>query len=91
MAAIGGFPGQDHSHELKVYQGAKPVTCTCGIPNKANWYVHVVLSKGVGSGTETQEVDIYVCNEHLTIHTRSMVNWDTTGWAILEQKRTELR
>lgn len=67
--------------------------CACGIPNRANWHVHVVLGREVCvDGTETTYTDIYVCTEHYSDwDTRGMLNWDSTGWAILEQKHTELR
>lgn len=41
---------------------------TCGIPNRANFHVHVVISRVISEvpyGTETSDVDIYVCEAHI--------------------------
>lgn len=66
--------------------------CSCGIPNKANWYVHVVLGRDVPSGTETSYSDIYACDEHMTDDTRSLFRFDNQEqWEILETDTHHLR
>lgn len=44
---------------------------TCGIPNKANWYIHVVLGRHNGEFiagdaiTETTYTELYICDSHI--------------------------
>lgn len=40
------------------------MSCTCGIPNRANYYLSVVVGRDIDGGTETDSVDIYLCDEH---------------------------
>lgn len=39
--------------------------CGCGMPSVANFYVSFVLVQDVPGGTETRELDEYVCGEHI--------------------------
>lgn len=38
--------------------------CACGIPNRANYYLSVIVGRDIEGGTETDSVDIYLCDEH---------------------------
>ena len=39
--------------------------CSCGIPSKANWSVTAVLTRTVPGGTETTDVHMFWCDEHV--------------------------
>lgn len=71
--------------------------CTCGIPNKANVHYHLVIGRYIPGGTETSDVDLYVCTTHDngddTYVSHNMLHPDILagGWTILEHTRTELR
>lgn len=69
----------------------------CGIPNRANWYTHVVF----GREDETTYTDIYTCDEHFPgypdgsmseAELRTLVGWtDSDLWDVLEFHSTRLR
>lgn len=66
-------------------------TCGCGIPNHADFHVHVTISRDVPGGTETSYVDIYVCVDHMTDDTRSLLRFDDAdAWEIVETRTTEI-
>lgn len=73
------------------------MNCACGVPNKANFYVHVVIGKDVPGGTETDYSDIYVCDVHgkarmTNAEIRELFRFDdAAAWKILEKKITRLR
>lgn len=50
----------------------------CGIPNKANYYLHVI----VGREDETSYSDIYVCDEHMPADLAARAN---DGWSFSVQ------
>jgi hypothetical protein len=77
-------------------------TCDCGIPNRANYYVNVILGRDIPGGTETTETYIYVCTGHFVeagmdervsaVNTRKLLNWDGhEDWDILESTAQKLR
>jgi|GEM_PF-6782262 len=41
------------------------MSCRCGIPNRANWFVRAIIGRPVPGGTETDYVDVYVCDGHM--------------------------
>lgn len=66
--------------------------CACGIPNRANVHVSVVLGRDVDGGTETTSTDIYVCTDHWTGNARDLLAWDGHEvWEIVETDVTHLR
>lgn len=67
--------------------------CGCGIPNRANYYTHVTLTRE----GETTDTDVYTCAEHTPADAdpasvRQLLEWDgSEDWAIVEVTQTELR
>ena len=67
--------------------------CGCGIPNKANHYVHLTIGRDIPGGTETSEVDAYSCDEHLPFNLADILHPDIRedGWTVLESESTQIR
>lgn len=70
----------------------------CGVPSKANVHYFVIIGKGDSqTGTETDYMDIYACNEHdpgteYDYDVRTLFKFDGADqWDILEVTRTEIR
>lgn len=63
------------------YQG-----CGCGIPNRANVYVALVIGRDVPGGTETSEVDAYSCSAHEPVDAAQILHPDIQrdGWYVIE-------
>ncbi len=55
------------------------MSCACGVPRKADFYIRYVIGRDVPGGTETGYVDAYVCEEHST-ETPDL----SDGWKVLE-------
>lgn len=69
------------------------MSCTCGIPNRANYYTEVIIGRDIPGGTETTYVDIYTCDEHTDEDDpRSMFRFDDAdAWDVIESTTTHLR
>lgn len=64
--------------------------CPCGIPNKASWYLLLIIGK---DGEDTTYVDVYLCDEHLPTEDNyaSILEFDGhKSWQILEATLSEL-
>jgi hypothetical protein len=61
--------GPDEVHTTEDFDAAlalvarKPM-CACGVPSRANWFVHAIIGKNVPGGTKTEYTDMYVCDAH---------------------------
>lgn len=69
--------------------------CGCGIPRKADFHVGVIVYRDLTDendiyGTETGDVDIYVCADHLTTDIQDLLRIGD-DWGVIESVVTELR
>jgi hypothetical protein len=73
---------------------ASDYQCGCGIPNRANYYVGLVVGRDIDGGTETSHVDWYSCNGHVdTEFPATMLNPEIAaqGWYVIEAEVKWLR
>lgn len=55
----------------------------------ANWHINVVIGREVPGGTETEYMDLYVCDQHYA--TFSPLWMQPAGWVVLEREDAWLR
>lgn len=67
--------------------------CGCGIPNRANVYISLVIGRNISGGTETSTVDAYSCTEHEPTEPEQILHPDIVadGWYVIEAKKDHVR
>lgn len=59
--------------------------CGCGIPNRANVYIELIIGRDVPGGTETSSVDSYSCTEHEPADSAQILHPDIArDWYVIE-------
>lgn len=70
----------------------KPAACSCGVPNRANHYVALIIGRNLPGGTQTESVDAYFCDDHLPAELEDALNPDIAKeWYVIESTSTRIR